>query len=457
MNFKFNGHIIKAITIKQPSATLIVDGVIDIENRTWSKKIYKDICKNWLFVHTSSKKSTKLPDQPISAIIGMMHINCVGKISDSIHKTKWALGPNCWYIDAVIKFDDPIYTKGRLGQWDPDINIHSDLEKQISNSMYNIIPIDNIEFVKKNNIYYATQRGNYMTWENVINSLTQKTDTFTYKLIQLFLNIPYKAYFWECDIVDMKKPFRFAIFDSKTLAERKQDNDAFKGAVICNKYVISFPNLSKNIDLVVPCKKSNHSDYTSLSTFSRTAPIKQQVAFWKKVGKKIKNGDWISTSGLGVSWLHVRISKTPTYYHDTFDKNNKKEGRNKMDDFINNYKFPKKFVNVIVVGNNWKSKYQQDLLTYYFELIPKNSKLILVISGSDITGIEKKVINFNFIYEIYPTNWKKYGRFGKRERNKKILENNINLVTLFGKNNKDEDLIKQSNESNIEILEIIYN
>lgn len=102
-------------------------------------KKHKDVCKNWLFVHASKKQSYNLQTDPTSAIIGMMHINCVGKISNSIHKTKWATGPNCWYIDAVIKFNNPIPTKGRLGQWDPDASLHSKLEKQISNSMYNII------------------------------------------------------------------------------------------------------------------------------------------------------------------------------------------------------------------------------------------------------------------------------------------------------------------------------
>ena len=165
-----------------------------------------------------------------------------------------------------------------------------------------------------------------MTWENVINSLTHQTDIFIYKLIEFFLNIRYKAYFWECDKVEMEKLFRFSIYESKTLSERKQDNKAFEGKINCDKNVISFPSLSKNVNLVVPCKKSNNTKYTSLSTFSRTAPITQQIALWKKVGKKLKNGDWLSTSGLGVSWLHIRIEKIPKYYHNTFYKNNKKEG-----------------------------------------------------------------------------------------------------------------------------------
>jgi hypothetical protein len=437
MYFKFNGHIIQAITIKQPFASLIANGVVDIENRTWNKKIHKNICKNWLFVHTL------LQNDNTTSIIGMMHINCIRKISDSIHKTKWASGPNCWYIDAVIKFNHSIPTKGQLGQWNPDTRLHLELNKQINNSMYNIIPLDNIDFVEKNNIFYATQRGQYMTWEKVINSLTQKTDTFIYKLIQFLLNIPHEAYFWECDKVDMKKPFRFAIFDTKTLAERIQDNNAFKGAINCNKYVISFPSLTRDINLVVPCKKSTYSNYTSLATFSRTAPIKQQIALWKKVGQKIKNGDWVSTSGLGVSWLHIRIAKRPKYYHDVFNKNNKKSGRDKIDNFINNYKFPKKFVNIIVSGTNWKSEDQKDLITYYLELLPKNTKVIVVTSD-----MEEKVNEMKLNIEKYSTDC----IFGKQERNKKILENHIDLVTVFG--NKEEDLIKQSNKNKIKLLEI---
>ena len=48
MSFKFNGHIIKAITIKQSFSTLIVNGVIDTENELLSKKIYVKI--GYLFI-----------------------------------------------------------------------------------------------------------------------------------------------------------------------------------------------------------------------------------------------------------------------------------------------------------------------------------------------------------------------------------------------------------------------
>ena len=456
MRFEFNGHRIRTLTIKQPYASLIVNGIKDVENRTWVKKIYMDVCKNWLFVHSSTKVENKQQDlfqydfdYPESAIIGMMHINSVGKISDSVHKTMWAKGPKCWYIDAVIKFKNPISTIGKLGQWDPDISLHGKLTEQIEESMYSIVPIDNIEFVKDKSIYYATQRGKYMSWEDVINSLTTNTDTFIYKLIQFLLNIEFKSYFWECDRVNLNKPFRFAIFNSKTLAERKQDNKAFNGLINCDKKTqsVSFPSLSKDINLVVPCKTYHSANYTSLATFSRTAPIKQQVAFWKEVGKNIKEGDWVSTSGLGVSWLHVRLADRPKYYHDAFDKNQKKSGREYMEKYIENFKFPDNFINVIAFGSDWKKDNQLDLITYYLELLPKDVKII----GTG-QKLKDKCVEVGISCEIHPSNWKKYGRNGKSVRNIQMLENDVNLFTVFGK--EEKDLVNLIKDKGLALLEV---
>ena len=360
MSFKFNGHVINAITIKQPWANLIVMGVKDIENRTWSRKMYKDVCKNWLLVHSSGKPISKkslagvnssIKEEldkintsvfPNSAFVGMMHIHSIDKLCNSVNPTKWAEGPNCWYIDAVIQFKTPIQSIGELSQWTPCEYVHDEIRTQIVQSMYNIRFMDNIEFVKKSSIYYATQRGHYMKWADVIKSLKGNIDTFIYKLIYVLMNIKHEAYFWECDRICLNKPFRFAIFNSKTLAKRKQDNNAFDGAINCSRNSISFPNLTKDVQLVVPCHNSDSTNYTSLATFSRTSKIKQQYMFWKKVGRNIKEGDWVSTSGLGVSWLHVRIAKRPKYYHDLFMKS-QKNSRRTMEKYIENFQFSKNF------------------------------------------------------------------------------------------------------------------
>ena len=43
------------------------------------------------------------------------------------------------------------------------------------------------------------------------------------------------------------------------------------------------------------------------------------IGFWKEVAKKVKEtmgpaNIWLSTSGLGVYWLHVRLDTRPKYY-----------------------------------------------------------------------------------------------------------------------------------------------
>ena len=110
----------------------------------------------------------------------------------------------------------------------------------------------------------------------------------------------------------------------------KQDKKEFQDHIkkSKNKYVTAFPNLSGDTMLVVPMPR-NGKNYATLKHFSDNAPAVQQKEFWKKVSdlahqqmKKHKSV-WISTHGLGVSYLHVRICNTPKYYFDkVLEKNN---------------------------------------------------------------------------------------------------------------------------------------
>jgi hypothetical protein len=88
-----------------------------------------------------------------------------------------------------------------------------------------------------------------------------------------------------------------------------------------NKYVIAFPNLSKDTMLVVPMPVRG-KNYATLRDFIDNAPEIQQQYFWKKVAQtankfmKKKVSVFISVHGLGVAYTHVRISTTPKYYFD---------------------------------------------------------------------------------------------------------------------------------------------
>lgn len=88
-----------------------------------------------------------------------------------------------------------------------------------------------------------------------------------------------------------------------------------------NKYVVSFPNLNGDTLLVVPIPREG-KNFATIKDFVDNAPIIQQKIFWKEVAilarkqmKKYKN-IWVSTHGMGVPYLHVRISKYPKYYFD---------------------------------------------------------------------------------------------------------------------------------------------
>jgi len=93
-----------------------------------------------------------------------------------------------------------------------------------------------------------------------------------------------------------------------------------------NKYVVSFPNLSKDTMLVVPMPIRG-KNYATLRDFIDNAPETQQQEFWKhvaEVAKKFMNEKgkvWISVHGLGVDYTHVRISTSPKYYFDNELKN----------------------------------------------------------------------------------------------------------------------------------------
>jgi hypothetical protein len=85
-----------------------------------------------------------------------------------------------------------------------------------------------------------------------------------------------------------------------------------------NKYVVAFPNLTKDCMLVIPMPRRG-KNYATLKDFIDNAPKIQQQEFWKKVAnvaRKCMNewGEvWISVHGLGVPYTHVRIDSTSKY------------------------------------------------------------------------------------------------------------------------------------------------
>jgi hypothetical protein len=135
---------------------------------------------------------------------------------------------------------------------------------------------------------------------------------------------PFEAYFWETPRIDrgaVERAFEFVLIESPTLARVEPDQRAFAehfgGAA--GGAVATFPNLGHDAVLVAPCPEDGAPGYAHLASFLRSAPEPRRRALWRAVGSAIERelSDrplWVSTAGLGIYWLHVRLDSFPKYY-----------------------------------------------------------------------------------------------------------------------------------------------
>ena len=154
------------------------------------------------------------------------------------------------------------------------------------------------------------------------------------------------AYFWECppfsdstlDLVN----FEFVILPAEVLLTRRPDRKSFGEKFLQGagrgEAVVAFPSLGGDAVLVAPVPQEGTADetYMHLATFMHAADAQQIDALWQTVAQtirtqlkatgatvgsksEIESGRekkmWLSTSGAGVQWLHVRLDSRPKYYN----------------------------------------------------------------------------------------------------------------------------------------------
>ncbi|MEX0843957.1 MAG: hypothetical protein WD022_01705 [Balneolaceae bacterium] len=174
-----------------------------------------------------------------------------------------------------------------------DNNVKFQIQKKgklISNKQFLDLLKDSKDFQKFYNDYLASSGFEAFFWEN--KPITKQTLESAY----------------ECNLVK-----------SDFLAGVAPDNKSFNQYFRDDKPVVSFPNLGNDAQLVAPCPVKKYSVYTHIGNFVRRADDRQLHEFWKKVGQETlkqigSKPKWLSTSGLGVFWLHVRIDTYPKYY-----------------------------------------------------------------------------------------------------------------------------------------------
>jgi hypothetical protein len=155
------------------------------------------------------------------------------------------------------------------------------------------------------------------TWPEVITALRMDS-AFRASLAERLRAVPYDAWFWECIRVS-SGPFECVVIDAPELARTTADPSAF--AEHLNTPIATFQSLGRDATLIAP---SATGSYPHLAAFLRTAPASQVDALFHAVGDAIagwpgRQAPWVSTAGIGVPWLHVRIDSRPKYFrHATY-------------------------------------------------------------------------------------------------------------------------------------------
>lgn len=140
---------------------------------------------------------------------------------------------------------------------------------------------------------------------------------------QLLADSGFLGFFFETPPVTMStldRVFEFVLIRSNALEKLIADPGPFSEYFHAQDTVVHFRSLGKEVVLVAPCPmEEDWKAYAHLGCFVRHAPAIQVQAFWERVGQEYHQflsdePTWLSTSGLGVYWLHMRIAPVPRYY-----------------------------------------------------------------------------------------------------------------------------------------------
>lgn len=144
------------------------------------------------------------------------------------------------------------------------------------------------------------------------------------------------AVFWECaplaarrrgERAALDESIRYVLLPARRLAGVRADPAPFARHLRNGRgqpEAAAFRSLGRDAWLVAPTAEREEATYAHLATFCRGASTAQVDA----VGMRLREAFfaaasehagplWLSTSGLGVHWLHVRIDTRPKYYSHT--------------------------------------------------------------------------------------------------------------------------------------------
>lgn len=175
------------------------------------------------------------------------------------------------------------------------------------------------EPVVQGELWSGERRLNYLEVIDLWRTQAKFREIFSQRLA----DTEFGGFFWETPPVTtqtLAQPFEFVLVEGPMLAGLQPDPSPFANQFAQSREaVLTFSNLGGDATLVVPRPISSAVFYPHLANFLRGAPAGQIDEFWRAVGEAMKEKLshkplWLSTAGLGVSWLHLRLDSRPKYY-----------------------------------------------------------------------------------------------------------------------------------------------
>lgn len=171
--------------------------------------------------------------------------------------------------------------------------------------------------------YRVLRDGQPLSYSDAIAAWTSDAE-FRRWYAELLAGSELPAYRWETPPVTSAsadaQPLEFVLLRSDAL-QRRVDRQAFASHFRKGEPVVAFSNLSGDAELVVPAPTECDDAYSHLAGFLRAAPPEQVDALWQATGRAMsrrlaaaERPVWLSTAGMGVAWLHIRLDRRPKYY-----------------------------------------------------------------------------------------------------------------------------------------------
>jgi hypothetical protein len=122
--------IVRCLTIRQPWAWAIMEGIKDVENRGWSTAY-----RGPLYIHAAVTPAfrwapgkmlddgeTELPpmaEMEYGAILGVVDLTDCVDPDEYPPDDAWAFGPYCWVLEGPRRLAMPVRCRGQMGLWTP--------------------------------------------------------------------------------------------------------------------------------------------------------------------------------------------------------------------------------------------------------------------------------------------------------------------------------------------------